>query len=406
MKFRAHYALIVYSIVGLCCFFVAGSLAEARSAIYAIFFSFFILSGFCFYLLSKRQERNLLLSQADYRNVFEKNPNPMWIYETSSYRFMDVNSAAIDTYGYSREEFLQMSVLDIRPPGEASAVKDFIDEIKAGKRNSGRWLHMKKNGDRFYASINSHSMAFADKECALVLAMDVTQEVLQEKRIEESYRKEIELNEALATHIDLIKQSNEANKRFSDIINTISNMVTILDKEGKIVWANKAFVNTTGFSLKEAAGRRLIELLAGPKTDRGLIYEAAAAAREGVAAPSIEIINYAKDGGEYWVEMTLTPVFDQSGTFDGLISVENVITERKERERKISEQNQALRHIAWVSSHEVRRPVSSILSLVTLLKSMEQKAETDECLELLEVCSAELDDIVKGIARKVNLTEL
>ena len=62
-------------------------------------------------------------------DLFEKSPNPTWIFDSETLRFLDVNQAAIDLYGWSREEFLKMSILDIRPPEDIEAV---IAHVKLG----------------------------------------------------------------------------------------------------------------------------------------------------------------------------------------------------------------------------------------------------------------------------------
>lgn len=73
-------------------------------------------------------------------DLFEKNPNPMWIYDSETLRFLDVNQSAIDTYGWSREEFLKMTILDIRPDMDAEAVR--LTAKQGGvQQASGPWRH-------------------------------------------------------------------------------------------------------------------------------------------------------------------------------------------------------------------------------------------------------------------------
>src|SRR6185295_18654782 len=63
-----------------------------------------------------RSNEQLRRKEADLRYLFEKNPSPMWVYDRETYRFLEVNEAAVTLYGWSREEFLDMTILDIRPP--------------------------------------------------------------------------------------------------------------------------------------------------------------------------------------------------------------------------------------------------------------------------------------------------
>ncbi|WP_207425222.1 PAS domain S-box protein [Pedobacter sp. SYSU D00535] len=367
---------------------------------------FILITAILLYIIVKKLQEKYLASERQYRKLFADNPNPMWIYNVETLRFIEVNDAAIEKYGYSREEFSSMTVLDIRKDEEKTKLLEFIGNLKKVNGTSGEWKHLKKSGEEFNVSIKSHRVWFQNQQCALVLAVDITDKIAQQRRLEEAYQKEIELNEALATHIELIKQSNEENRRFAQIISKISNIVIVTDRGGKIIWVNKAFSEVTGYSFQEALGCSPRALLNGPESLQEEFDIFLENIKTTKMVSCIEMVNYTKEKEAYWVEVTMTPLFDEQGGFEGLIAVENVITERKQRERKIEEQNKVLRQIAWVSSHEVRRPVSSIISLVSLLKTLDGGREKEECLDLLELSSKELDTIVRQITKKVNHAEL
>ncbi|MBS1690423.1 MAG: PAS domain S-box protein, partial [Bacteroidetes bacterium] len=103
-------------------------------------------------------------AQADYRRLFEESPIPMWIYDSTSYKFLAVNAAAISYYGYSSEEFLRMTTQDIRPREDVSTL---VEVVKMPELNSfydsSRRRHMKKSGEIFYVQVYSHSTHFAGK---------------------------------------------------------------------------------------------------------------------------------------------------------------------------------------------------------------------------------------------------
>lgn len=365
---------------------------------------FIIVTTIVLYFLTKKQQATLHRSEEQYRSLFEGNPNPMWIYSFHNYRFIEVNEAAIEKYGYSREEFLKMTVLDIRPPEDRQNVMSFIEKIKSGKANAGTWTHVKKTGEKFIVSIKSHPVKFNNLDCATVMAIDITEKVTQQKQLEDSYKKEIELNDALASHIELIKKSNSENRRMAEIIDKINNFVIIFEKDGSLRWVNNAFTQFTGYHLNEVEGKIPGDFLFGKNTDPITIDRLIQAISKQEFF-SGELINYTKNGEEYWVEVNISPIYDSNGDFDCFISVESVITDRKRREQYIHDQNRTLRQIAWVSSHEIRRPVSSIISLVSLLKSLDDGIQKEECLSLLEEASIELDNLVKDIAKRVNVAE-
>jgi two-component system cell cycle sensor histidine kinase/response regulator CckA len=99
---------------------------------------------------------------------FAHNPFPMWVYDLKTLEFLDVNEAAIKSYGFSREEFLRMTVLDIRPNED---IMSFLHDWKNPHQSTGdKWWHIGKNGTRFPVSITSWQFTFHGKNAELVLA--------------------------------------------------------------------------------------------------------------------------------------------------------------------------------------------------------------------------------------------
>lgn len=92
----------------------------------------------------------------------------MWIYALDTHVFLKVNEAAVRTYGFSEEEFLRMTVLDIRP---AADVQRFLNSAKRPHTSTGeRWWHVGKNGDPFPVSITTWVLTFQGQRAELVLA--------------------------------------------------------------------------------------------------------------------------------------------------------------------------------------------------------------------------------------------
>ena len=110
-----------------------------------------------------------------YRQLFDSNPQPMWVFDTQTLAFLAVNSAAIEHYGYSRDEFLGMTVVDIRPPEEAVLVRDHIAQRQPGPHHAGRWTHRRKDGSLISVDVISDSLDYGQRPARLVLAMDVTE---------------------------------------------------------------------------------------------------------------------------------------------------------------------------------------------------------------------------------------
>jgi PAS domain S-box-containing protein len=118
-----------------------------------------------------------------YRQLFESSPLPLWVYDLETLRFLDVNEVACARYGWSRDEFLAMSILDIRPPEDARAVMDSVRDTPSSVFSSGIWRHRTKSGEVILVEITSHEMTFMGRHTRFVCPIDVTQRVRNEERL-------------------------------------------------------------------------------------------------------------------------------------------------------------------------------------------------------------------------------
>jgi PAS domain S-box-containing protein len=109
-----------------------------------------------------------------YRMLFDIHPRPMWVVENKTLRFLAVNQAAVDHYGYSREEFLSMTAEQLRPPEDiAQLLKDFEDPSRSYMQRVAR--HRKKNGEQIKVEIVSFNLAFDGRPARLAVIDDVTE---------------------------------------------------------------------------------------------------------------------------------------------------------------------------------------------------------------------------------------
>lgn len=131
--------------------------------------------------------RTLAERELHYRTLFETHPQPLWVFEVATQRFLDVNDAAVAHYGYSREEFLAMTLVDIRPPEHRPALAQDLAEHQAGvpcgSSVSGPWVHRRKDGSLIEVEIWSNDIQIDGRHARLVLALDITQRLrLQRER--------------------------------------------------------------------------------------------------------------------------------------------------------------------------------------------------------------------------------
>lgn len=118
-----------------------------------------------------------------FRLLFAANPMPLWVYDLATLRFLAVNDAAVRTYGYTAEEFLAMTIFDIRPPEAAPELRAALARPAEPHSVSGIWIHRKRDGALLSVEITSHELAFAGRSARLVLAHDVTARLRAEDEI-------------------------------------------------------------------------------------------------------------------------------------------------------------------------------------------------------------------------------
>jgi PAS domain S-box-containing protein len=152
----------------------------------------------------KQVEHALRISEEQYRLLFESNPHPMWVYDLETLQLLAVNDAAVDHYGYSREEFLSMSLKEIRPPGEVDKLSDYVRSSCSDLDRAGVWTHRKKDGTIIDVEITAHRLEFAGRPAELVLANDITERQRAEAALrlsEDRYRDLVEnSHELMCTH--------------------------------------------------------------------------------------------------------------------------------------------------------------------------------------------------------------
>ena len=122
----------------------------------------------------KQAEAELRASEERYRLLFKNNPHPMWVYDLETLKFIAVNQAAIQHYGYTRDEFLNMTIADIRPPQALPQLLENISQVDVGIEFAGVWQHLKKDGTIIDVEITSYALIFDSRKAELVLAHDVT----------------------------------------------------------------------------------------------------------------------------------------------------------------------------------------------------------------------------------------
>lgn len=149
----------------------------------------------------REAERALYESEERYRSLFETTPNPMYIFDVETMRIVMVNDAAVTRYGYTRDEFLAMTVAELRPADEAARLKQAMKEFSASPNNTtgahaaGLWRHRCKDGSILIVEVFTHSLLLNDRPCVLSLPFDITAKLAAERALRDSEARYRELFE-------------------------------------------------------------------------------------------------------------------------------------------------------------------------------------------------------------------
>jgi two-component system, cell cycle sensor histidine kinase and response regulator CckA len=138
---------------------------------------------------SRRAEEAMRASETRYRLMFDKSPLPKWMYDVETLRFLDVNEVAVRDLGYSRDEFLAMTIKDIRPPEDVPALLEAERRADVTPR-FGVWRLRKKSGEIIQVEITKHTFTLGDRACRLAVGRDVTERLRLEEQLRQAQKME------------------------------------------------------------------------------------------------------------------------------------------------------------------------------------------------------------------------
>ena len=368
-------------------------------------------------------------------NLFNLNPLPSWIYNHDTLQIIDVNIAAVEHYGYTKEEFLELNLKDLGPDEEAQKIITTNENIKNQNINVyiGIFTQKKKDGTLIYTEKNVRKIVYNNQNCILVVLHDVTKRIEQEQQIIQSeqrfktlvqegndmisiidangkfnytspttttilsrnpeefqgktifdfiHQEDIEkvsdyidsiskekkvivepyrlkdgnnewrwvetvltnmidnpaIKGIVANSRDISKKKKEEHelKLLSSVITNTKDSVIIteieaIDQSGpKIIYVNKAFTQLTGYSESEVIGKTT-KFLQGPNTGKKELNQLSNALI-GFESCETTILNYKKNGEEFWNNLSLSPVTDENGIYTHWIAILRDVTEQKQNE--------------------------------------------------------------------------
>ena len=136
----------------------------------------------------KRLEETIRESESRFRIMFRDSPLPMWVFDLETRAFLDVNETAVRQYGYSREEFLSMTLADIRPREEVPQLDRAFTPDRRGIVHQGLFRHRKKDGSVIDVEVTTQEITFGDRAARVAVVLDVTERVRAEAERERLIR--------------------------------------------------------------------------------------------------------------------------------------------------------------------------------------------------------------------------
>jgi PAS domain S-box-containing protein len=187
------------------------------------------------------------------RVLFDSNPDPMWVFDQESLRILEVNEAALESYGYTRQEFLALTIADLRPEEDIPRLRASTQSLDQGLKRSGPWRHRRKSGEIIEVEISSHGMVHEGRAARLVVARDITRLLAFEQ----------ERREALAWEAKLRRGAEEAVRHYRDLCEALPGRHVVLSPDDlTVLSASDGWLAATGLRRDAVTGRALPALLA------------------------------------------------------------------------------------------------------------------------------------------------
>jgi len=247
-------------------------------------------------------EAALRVSEDRYRNLFHSIRDPLMVYDLETLKYVDVNDAAIARYGYSRAEFLEMSVRDIRPEEDVPLLIKSIEETGSEVEHRGIWRHQKKNGELLEAEIFTWDLDFSGRPARVVEARDVT----EQRRVATEVTRTTELLQAVA--------------------DGTPDALFVKDLDCRYLLFNKAASRYVGRPVEEVLGKDDAQLF-GPE-DAEMLRENDLQVMRSNQIQNLEELLITPEGPRTFHAIKV-PYRDREGKVIGLIGISRDITENK-----------------------------------------------------------------------------
>jgi PAS domain S-box-containing protein len=318
----------------------------------------------------KRGEEALLAGEERYRRLFESNPSPMWVYDLETLSFLAVNDAAVRHYGYSQDEFLEMTMKDIRPSEDISDLTDDLSEEIGtdGLENLTQWRHRTENGALIDVEVTSHELTWLGRRAKLVLINDITERKRAEGRLRQQAR--------------LLDLAHDA--------------IMVRDMEDRVEFWNHGAEELYGWTAAETQGRKASSFL---YQDEPAATAAARAAVLDNGKWAGECRHNRKDGGTITVRSGWTLVRDELAAPKSILIINTDVTEQKNLETHLlrAQRLESMGTLASGVAHDLNNILTPILMCAEVLKGAPLQEDLPALISMIEESARRGANVVKQV---------
>ncbi len=293
----------------------------------------------------KIAQEALRRSEERYRQLFRAIPNPVFVYDTVTYQILSVNEAAVRKYGYSRDEFLRMTMHDIRPPDDTPSPFHALGDTGLPDGPPAARRHVTRHGAIIEVDVSAFTLNLDGRAVRLALVTDVTA------------RRQAEIE---------LRRSEEL---FRGMFENTSAGVTLTDPSGRFVACNPAFAAMVG-----RTGEELTRMTPADVThpdDWAAQMPFLADVRAGRRDRFTVSKRYVKPDGEIvWTELSFAAVRTQSGAYEYGLGVSLNVTERKQLEDQLyrAQRMEAVGQMAGGVAHDFNNLLTAVLGNLDLVE--------------------------------------
>ena len=279
--------------------------------------------------ISKRKdaEYKLKMEKERYQELFNLSPMPQWVYDMDSLVFLDVNEAAVRHYGYSRKEFLSMTIKDIRPSGELETLEEILkSDVWLNRFHGSVVKHLKKSGEQIMVKVEGNSITYGNKNARLVLAVDETEK------------------------LNAVQSLEASEQRFKSLVQDGSDLIAILDDEGNYSYVSPTSKSVLGIEYSDLINKNIFSFI--HEDDRELLANKLLLIddRQRIKVPPYRFKD--SEGNYRWIETIITDKTDDPA-ISGIIANSRDVTQRILNELKTEESIERFNTVSKATSDAI-----------------------------------------------------